>query len=223
MKVLVVEDSPRMASVLKKGLSEELYVVDVAGDGTTGLHMARTGEYDLVLVDINLPEMDGFELTRRLRLDRQDVPVIMVTARDSVEDRVKGLDTGADDYLVKPFPFEELLARVRAVMRRPGTREKPVLQYGDIVLDPARGMAKRGDRLLNLSAREYRLLQVLMSNPGRIMTRSRLYESVWETEFDGSSNVLDVYVNYLRNKLEMDGEPRVIHTVRGRGYLFGDN
>jgi DNA-binding response OmpR family regulator len=221
MRILVVEDSSRMAAVLKKGLTEECYAVDVAADGVTGLHLAEGGEYDLVLLDVNLPGMDGFALIRTLREKRSDVPVIMVTARDSVSDRIAGLDCGADDYLVKPFAFEELLARIRATMRRAGAREEPVLRFEDIVLDPAKGHAQRDGQVINLSAREFALLRVFLANADRVMTRSRLYESVWNAEYDGLSNVLDVYVNYLRNKLEKGGRPRVIHTVRGRGYLFG--
>ncbi|HOX06241.1 MAG TPA: response regulator transcription factor [Planctomycetota bacterium] len=221
MRILVVEDSSRMAAVLKKGLTEECYAVDVAADGITGLHMAGGGEYDLVLLDVNLPGMDGFALLRALREKRSDVPVVMVTARDNVRDRIEGLDSGADDYVVKPFSFEELLARIRATMRRAGAREEPELRFEDIMLNPARGHAERGGRPLSLSAREFALLRTFLANAGRVMTRARLYESVWNAEYDGLSNVLDVYVNYLRNKLESGGGSRVIHTVRGRGYQFG--
>jgi DNA-binding response OmpR family regulator len=222
VKILIVEDSERMARSLQKGLAEECYAVDVAADGVSGLRMARSGDYDLVLLDVNLPGMDGFALVRELRRTRSDVPVVMLTARDSVEDRVQGLDGGADDYVTKPFSFEELLARIRAVTRRPGARSEPVLRYADVELDPATGRASRGGRPLSLSAREFALLRTLIANAGRILTRGRLYEAVWGTEYDGSSNVLDVYVNYLRNKLEEGGGPRVLHTVRGRGYVLGD-
>ena len=222
MKVLVVEDAERMARVLQKGLQEECFTVDIASDGVSGLHMAQTGDYDLVLLDINLPRMDGFTVIRELRAKRSDVPVMVVTARDDVRDRVAGLDGGADDYVTKPFSFEELLARIRALMRRPGARAAPYLRYGDVELDPAKGQAVRDDRPLGLSAREFSLLRMFMSNVNRVLTRARLYESVWGTDYDGMSNVLDVYVNYLRNKLEDAGGSRVIHTVRGRGYVFGD-
>ena len=222
VKVLVVEDSPRMAHTLRKGLAEECYAVDLAGDGPNGLAMAAGGDYDVVLLDVNLPGMDGFELVRALRRRRSDVPVVMVTARDSVDDRIRGLDGGADDYVTKPFSFQELLARIRAVTRRPGARTEPVLRAGDVELDPASGRASRGGRPLELSAREFALLAAFLRNAGRVMTRSALYEAVWGSEHDGLSNVLDVYVNYLRNKLEEGGGPRLIHTVRGRGYTFGD-
>ena len=181
MKILVVEDSARMARSLKKGLTEESYAVDIASDGVTGLHMAKSGEYDLVLLDLNLPDMDGIGLVRELRRSRSDVPVIMVTARDDIRDRIEGLDSGADDYVTKPFSFEELLARIRATMRRPGARMDPVLAYEDIELDPAKGRASRSGRPLNLSAREFSLLRVFMRNSDSIMTRARLYEAVWET------------------------------------------
>ncbi len=221
MKLLVVEDSPRMAATLRKGLGEEGYVVDVAADGPTGLALARGGEYDALLLDVNLPGLDGLALLRELRKTRSDVPVILVTARDAVEDRVAGLDAGADDYIAKPFSFAELLARLRAVCRRPGARSDPVLTTADVALDPAAGRARRGDRPLDLSAREFALLHAFMRQPGRVLGRAALYEAVWGSEYDGLSNVLDVYVNYLRGKLEAAGEPRVIHTVRGRGYQFG--
>jgi two-component system, OmpR family, copper resistance phosphate regulon response regulator CusR len=222
MKVLVIEDSDRMARSLQKGLGEEGYVVELAGDGPTGLRLARSGDFDLVLLDLNLPGMDGLELVRELRKSRSDVPVVMVTARDSVEDRIAGLDGGADDYIAKPFSFSELLARVRAVMRRPGTRTEAILRHADIELDPASGRASRGGKPLELSAREFALLRAFMRQPGHILGRAQLYEAVWGDQYDGLSNVLDVYVNYLRNKLEAAGGMRVIHTVRGRGYVFGE-
>jgi DNA-binding response OmpR family regulator len=222
MRVLIVEDSERMAATLAKGLGEEGFVVEVAADGPTGLGLASAGDFDLVLLDVNLPGMDGFELVRRLRKARSDVPVIMVTARDTLEDRVEGLDLGADDYVTKPFSFAELLARVRAVTRRPGARAEPVLTFGDVALDPASGRATRGGRRLDLSAREFSLLRAFLAKQGNVLTRAQLYETVWGGEYDGLSNVLDVYVNYLRNKLEAEGEARVIHTVRGRGYVFGE-
>ena len=222
MNVLVIEDSPRMAASLKKGLAEECYAVEVAPDGHAGLHLARTGDYDLVLLDVNLPGLDGFALVRELRKTRSDVPVIMVTARDTIADRIQGLDGGADDYVTKPFSFAELLARIRAVIRRPGSRAESVLRVADIELDPAAGRATRAGHVLDLSAREFALLRTLMSSPQQVLTRAKLYESVWGSEYDGLSNVLDVYINYLRNKLEEHGAPRVIHTVRGRGYTFGN-
>jgi len=222
MRVLIVEDSQRMARSLKKGLTEECYAVDVEADGAAGVQMAKGGEYDIILLDVNLPGMDGFTFVKELRRARSDVPVIMVTARDSIQDRIEGLDGGADDYLIKPFSFEELLARMRALLRRPGARGETVLKFADIELDPARGAASRAGKLMSLSAREFALLRVLMANANRIMSRARLFEAVWNNDYDGASNVLDVYVNYVRNKLEENGS-RVIHTVRGRGYVLGDD
>ena len=221
MKLLVVEDSTRMGKTLKKGFEELGYSVDIASDGASGLHMARGGEYDLVLLDLNLPDMDGVALVEELRQSRSDVPVIMVTARDTVEDRIEGLDAGADDYVTKPFSFEELVARVRAIMRRPGARAEPVLRFAEIELDPAKGRVVVSGEPVHLSAREFALLREFMTSPDRVLTRAHLYERVWGTEYDGLSNVLDVYVNYLRKKLEQSGRPRVIHTLRGRGYVFG--
>ncbi|MEI6232486.1 MAG: response regulator transcription factor [Planctomycetota bacterium] len=223
MRVLVIEDSPRLAQSLKKGLTEEAYRVDVASNGIDGLHMAGGGEYDIVLLDINLPELDGFQLIERLRKTRCDVPVLMLTARDGMDDRIKGLDAGADDYVTKPFVYSELLARMRALLRRPGARAQAVLKYKDIELDPASGRVCRAGKQLALSAREFALLRTFLANPNSILTRARLFEAVWNCDYDGGSNVLDVYVNYLRNKIEILGEPKVIHTVRGRGYVFGDD
>jgi two-component system copper resistance phosphate regulon response regulator CusR len=220
LKILVVEDSPRMAKLIKKGLGEECYVVDIAEDGINGLFLAESGNYDLVLLDVNLPGMDGFEVIKKLRVKRSDIPVIMVTARDSVEDRIEGLDGGADDYLTKPFAFEELLARIRATMRRPGSRTEALLAYDDLKLDPASGQAHRGETLLSLSAREFSLLRFFLKNSEKILGRAKIYEAVWETGFDGNSNVLDVYIFHLRGKLETQGEA-LIHSVRGRGYFFG--
>ena len=222
MRVLIVEDSMRMVQLLREGLIEEDYLVDAASDGLEGLRMAAGGDYDLVLLDVNLPGVDGFEFMKRLRATRSDVPVMMVTARDDVQDRVDGLNSGADDYLLKPFSFEELLARMRALLRRPATQSQTTLRYDDIELDCTAGRATRAGKLLTLSAREFTLLRVLLEHPNQIVPRERLFESVWRVKFEGASNVLDVYINYLRNKLEERGRPRVIHTVRGRGYLFGD-
>ena len=211
-----------MAQALKRGLTEECYAVDVAEDGVAGLHKATSGEYDLVILDVNLPGLDGLSLMRQLRQSRSDVPVLMLTARDSTLDRVQGLDAGADDYMVKPVSFEELLARIRALLRRPGARAVAGLKYEDVELNPATGRGTRAGRQVTLSAREFSLLRVFMSNINCIMSRNRLFEAVWSMDYDGVSNVLDVYINYLRNKLEDHGGTRIIHTVRGRGYLLGD-
>jgi DNA-binding response OmpR family regulator len=221
LSILVVEDSMRMAASLKKGLKEESFNVTVEHDGLTGLNLAVSGEFDIVLLDVNLPSMDGFAFIRELRLNRSDIPVIMVTARDSIADRIEGLDGGADDYLVKPFAFEELLARMRALLRRPGSRSLPALKFADIVLDPVAGVAQRAGRNLMLSVREFSLLRALLAYQNRVLSRAALYDAVWCGP-EGGSNIVDVYINYLRNKLESHGS-RVIFTVRGRGYVLGDD
>lgn len=214
MKLLVIEDAARMAAVLRRGLEEECFAVDVAADGEEGLHLAGSGDYDLVLLDLHLPRLDGMQVMHRLRKQRSDVPVIMVTARDGVADRVAGLDAGADDYLTKPFAFTELLARIRATMRRPGARSQPLLRCGDLELDPSRGQVTRAGAPVQLSAREFALLRALMARPGEVLTRAQLYAAVWDSDYDGLSNVLDVYIRYLRQKI---GEDRIA-TLRGRGY-----
>ncbi len=221
LSILVVEDAVKMANLLKMGLSEEGYKVSVASDGETGLKKAQTGDFDLILLDINLPKLDGFGLIRQLRRSRSDVPVIMVTARDSIEDKISGLDDGADDYLVKPFAFEELLARIRTVMRRPGSRDIAQLTFDDIVLNSSSGKVWRSDEELYLTPKEFNLLRVFMQRADRILSREELEMQAWETEYDVASNRLDVYVNYLRNKLESGGKSRLIQTIRGKGYRLG--
>ncbi len=221
LSILVVEDAVKMAKLLKTGLSEEGYKVSVASDGEIGLKQAQTGDFDLILLDINLPKLDGFGLIRQLRRSRSDVPVIMVTARDSIEDRITGLDDGADDYLVKPFAFEELLARIRTVMRRPGSRDIAQLTFADIVLNSSCGKVWRNDEELYLTPKEFNLLRVFMQHVDIILSREELEMRAWETEYDVASNRLDVYVNYLRNKLESGGRSRLIQTIRGKGYRLG--
>ncbi|MCW8133370.1 MAG: response regulator transcription factor [Planctomycetota bacterium] len=221
MRVLVVEDSERMARALKQGLREEGYQPEVAGDGPSGLKLAQSGAFDLVLLDVNLPGLDGFGFMQALRRERNDVPVLMVTARDAVEDRVRGLDLGADDYLLKPFEFEELLARVRSLLRRPGPRATNVLAWDDLRLNLLAGKAERGGRTLELTAREFSLLRVLLAKAGEVVERAALVADVWGEAAAPESNVLEVTVNHLRLKLEAGGEPRVLHTLRNRGYLLG--
>ena len=218
MRVLVVEDETRMASLLKRALEEEGHVVDVAADGTDGLWLATENPYGAIVLDVMLPDFDGFELCRRIRGNGQWVPVIMLTARDSVGDRVRGLDAGADDYLVKPFSLAELAARLRALARR-DDRPRPVaLAEGDLSLDPAAKRAWRGVTELHLSPKEFSLLELFLRHPGDVLTRSRIIEAVWDFAYDGGSNVVDQYVNYLRRKIDTPFGRHDIETVRGMGY-----
>ena len=218
MRVLIVEDDPRMADLLRRGLREEGDVVDVTDRGEDAIWMADTVEYDAIVLDILLPGIDGFEVCRRLRDAKVWAPVLMLTARDAVEDRVAGLDTGADDYLIKPFSFEELAARLRAVTRR-GTPERPtVLQVGDLRLDPATRQVWRGDKEVSLSSTEFALLEALMTRAGQVLSRLQLLERGWDLGFDPRSNVVDVYVRHLRNKIDRPFGVHSIETLRGAGY-----
>jgi two-component system OmpR family response regulator len=218
MRVLVVEDEPKMASLVKRGLEEEDIAVDVADRGEDAVWMAGSTEYDVVVLDVMLPGLDGFEVCRRLRADDVWTPVLMLTARDAVEDRVAGLDGGADDYLVKPFSFEELLARLRALARR-GAAERPaVLEAGDLRLDPATRSVRRGDAEIALSPKEYALLETLMRRPGVALSRLQLLEHAWDDTYENRSNVIDVYIRYLREKIDRPFGTDTIETVRGIGY-----
>ena len=218
MRVLVVEDEAKMAGLVKRGLEEEGIAVDVAGRGEDAVWMAGSTEYDVVVLDVMLPGLDGFEVCRRLRADEVWTPVLMLTARDAVEDRVAGLDGGADDYLVKPFSFDELLARLRALARR-GSAERPaVLEAGDLRLDPATRRATRGDTEIALSQKEYALLETLMRRPGVALSRLQLLEHAWDDTYENRSNVIDVYIRYLREKIDRPFGTDTIETVRGVGY-----
>jgi heavy metal response regulator len=220
MRLLVVEDEKKLAGFIKKGLEEEGYAVDVAGDGKTGLHMALDGVHDLIILDIQLPRMDGLQILRELRNSKSPTPILMLTVRATIEDKVMGLDAGADDYLTKPFAFQELVARVRALLRRRSGAGKTVLQVADLTLDPVRRTVSRGGRKVDLTAKEFALLDYLMRNTGRVLSRTMIAEHVWDYAFDSMTNIVDVYVNYLRKKIDSDAEPRLIHTVRGVGYVL---
>jgi DNA-binding response OmpR family regulator len=221
MRILVVEDERKVASFIRQGLEEEGYAVDVAPDGATAVDLALGGTpYDLVVLDVMLPKRDGFAVLRDLREHRMAAPVLMLTARDRVPDRVTGLDLGADDYLTKPFVFDEFLARVRALLRRAGAQRTPTLQLADLRLDPATRQVTRGSRTITLTAREYALLEYFLRNVGRVLTRPMLAEHVWGIDFDPESNVIDVYVGYLRRKIDLPGETRLLHTTRGTGYVM---
>lgn len=218
MRVLVIEDEIRMARLVKRALEEEGHAVDVAGDGPEGLWMATENRYAALVLDVMLPGFDGFELCRRLREAGIWVPVLMLTARDEVGDRVRGLDAGADDYLVKPFSLLELAARLRALTRRDDRRRPAVLSEGDLKLDPATKRAWRASTELELSPKEFALLEFFLRHPGTVLTRSQIIEAVWDFAYDGTSNVVDQYVNYLRRKVDAPFGRSDIQTVRGMGY-----
>jgi DNA-binding response OmpR family regulator len=221
MRILVAEDERKVASFVQQGLEEEGHTVDVAGDGGRALELLDGDvAYDLVILDVMLPVRDGFAVLKTMRARGLGTPVLMLTARDAVADRVTGLDLGADDYLTKPFAFDELLARVRALLRRGGAERQPLLRVADLTLDPATREVTRGGRRLVLTAREYALLEYFMRNAGRVLTRPMILEHVWGLGFDPESNLVDVYVGYLRRKIDADGDPPLIRTVRGAGYAL---
>jgi DNA-binding response OmpR family regulator len=219
LRLLVVEDEPKLADVLKRGLEEHGYAVDVANDGEQGLALASAPPaYDLIVLDVMLPGLDGFAVCQRLRADHIQTPVLMLTARDAVDDRVAGLDTGADDYLTKPFAFRELLARARALLRREVRSQHPVLRVADIEIDTVSHTVTRGGAPVELTSREYAILEYFARNPNRVLTRTQIAEHVWDYDMVSMSNVIDVYVGYLRRKLGDESEPRLLRTVRGTGY-----
>jgi two-component system OmpR family response regulator len=218
MRVLIVEDEPKMAGLVRRGLREEGYAADVAGNGDDALWMARATDYDAIVLDVLLPGTNGFDVCRQLRQSGVWSPVLMLTARDSVDDRVAGLDAGADDYLTKPFSFVELLARLRALSRRPPLERPAVLEVGDLRLNPATHQAWRGDTELELSAKEFRILEAFMRRPGHVLSRLHLLEHCWDYGYENRSNVVDVYVRYLREKIDRPFGKKSIETVRGAGY-----
>jgi DNA-binding response OmpR family regulator len=222
MRVLVVEDEYRMAGHIARALSEEAWAVDVAHDGERALELARAYQYDAIVLDLMLPKLDGLAVCRELRQGGNRTPVLILSARDMVEDRVRGLDAGADDYLVKPFAVEELMARLRALLRRRDREPAPVLRVGDLELDPATRTVRRGGREISLTPREYAVLAYLMRRPGVVHTRTMIAEHVWEFSLDHASNVVDVYVKHLRDKIDDPDGPSFIQSVRGVGYVLRD-
>lgn len=217
VRLLIVEDDGSVARFLAQATREAGYSPFAVDNGADALHLASTETFDLILLDVMIPEINGFEVARRLRAAKVMTPILIITARDALEDKIEGLDSGADDYIVKPFQIAELLARVRALLRR-GVSSPAVLCVGDLTLDPATRQATRADRSIYLSATEYSLLEYLMRNVGRVVTRSMILEHVWRYDFDGNDNVLDVYISYLRNKIDRRSDTRLIHTVRRVGY-----
>jgi DNA-binding response OmpR family regulator len=220
MRILVVEDEAKVGSFIRRALEEESYAVDLCEDGAEGLDLALAGTYDLIVLDVMLPRLSGLEILQRLRKEKINTPVLILTARAQLEQRVKGLDAGADDYLTKPFAIEELLARVRVLLRRGIGESAGLLQVEDVVLNPATREVTRGGQRLDLTTKEYALLEYFMRNPGRILTRPMIAEHVWNLDFDTFTNVIDVYVNYLRNKVDRGRERKLIQTVRGSGYVL---
>jgi DNA-binding response OmpR family regulator len=219
VRILVVEDEHKLAGVLKRGLEEHGYAVDVAYDGEDGLGLALTTPYDLIVLDIMLPKLDGLSLCHQLRTQGRHMPVLMLTARDAIDDRVAGLDSGADDYLTKPFAFREFVARIRALLRRDGLSARdPVLRVADLQIDTVSHEVRRAGKLIELTSKEYAILEYFARNPNRVLTRTQIAEHVWDFDFVSMSNVIDVYIGYLRRKLGDDHEPRLLHTVRGTGY-----
>ena len=218
MRVLVVEDEPRMANLIRQGLEEEAYAVDVVNNGRDVFPWVQSADYDIILLDIMLPGMNGLDLLRELRRRGDKTPALMLTARDTVEDRVAGLDAGADDYLVKPFAFAELLARIRALLRRPPLQTGQMLRVGGLEMDLVKHEVRQNGRFIELHPREYTLLEFLMRHPNQVLTRTQIGEHVWNFDFYHESNVIDVYIGYLRRKLDQDGDSSLIQTVRGVGY-----
>jgi len=219
MRILVVEDEKKVASFIKRGLEEEYYAVDVAHDGEEALYLAGTNDYDVIILDILLPKVDGLQVLDQIRTQGHTVPVLMLTAKDSVHDIVKGLDTGCDDYLTKPFAFAELLARVRALLRRKEREPVTALAVADLHLDLTTHTVTRREIQIDLTAKEFALLEYLVRNANRVVTRTMIAEHVWNYDFDPMTNVIDVYVNHLRKKIDQDSDRKLIHTIRGAGYM----
>jgi len=220
MRILVIEDEKKVANFIKKGLEEEHYAVDTAFDGEEGLYMTEVNEYDLIVLDLMIPKIEGLEVLRRIRRKKNNVPILVLTARNTVEDVVKGLDAGCDDYVTKPFAFMEFLARIRALLRREKTDKEPLLTIADLTLSPVTHKVMRQEKEIELTSKEYALLEYFIRNPEKVLTRTMISEHVWDYHFDSMTNVVDVYVNYLRKKIDKDFEPKLIHTIRGIGYMM---
>jgi len=220
MRILLIEDEVKLSSFVKRGLVAERYAVDVAMDGRGGLELAETYQYDLIVLDLMLPGMDGTEVLRRIRKQNSSVPVLILSARGSVDDKVSHMETGADDYLTKPFAFAELLVRIKALMRRGPVNRASTIRINNLELDRLSQQVKRGGERIDLTSKEYALLEYLMSNPGRVLSRNMIIEHVWDQSFDGITNIVDVYIRHLRNKVDDGHEPKLLQTVRGVGYTI---
>lgn len=220
MRILIVEDEKKVAGFIKKGLEEETYAVDAAHDGEEGFHLASMNQYDMIILDLMLPKMDGLEVLTRLRDKKINIPILLLTAKDAVEDKVTGLNKGADDYLTKPFAFSELLARVRSLLRRGQAETKTELKVGDLSLDLVSHKVNRNGEEIELTGKEYSLLEYFMRNEGKVLTRTMIAEHVWDYNFDTFTNVIDVYVNHLRKKIDKQYPAKLLHTLRGVGYVM---
>jgi heavy metal response regulator len=220
MRILLVEDEIKIANFISRGLKEEHYVVDVARDGETGLYQAEINSFDLIILDRMLPGRDGMDICREIRRKGNDTPILMLTAKDALRDKVDGLDAGADDYLTKPFAFEEFLARVRSLLRRKRVEKSTRIRLANLELDQLTHKVRRGGREINLTSKEYALLEYLMLHSNQVVTRTMISEHVWNEDFDSFTNVIDVYINYLRNKIDRGFSPPLLHTIRGTGYIM---
>ncbi len=220
MRILIVEDEKKVAGFIKKGLEEETYAVDVAYDGEEGFHLADMNEYDMIILDLMLPKMDGLEVLTRLRDNKVSTPILLLTAKDEVEDKVTGLNKGADDYLTKPFAFSELLARIRSLLRRGQAETQTELKVGDLSMDMVSHKVNRNGEEIELTGKEYSLLEYFMRNEGKVLTRTMIAEHVWDYNFDTFTNVIDVYINHLRKKIDKKYPTRLLHTLRGVGYVM---
>ncbi len=222
MKILLIEDEKKVASFIKRGLEEEFFTVDVAYDGEKGEFMALTSEYDLIILDILLPKKSGLDVLKSLRANKINTPILILTAKGSIEDKIEGLNLGADDYLTKPFVFAELLARVRSLLRRASSEKSNIIRVADLELDVVKHTVKRGDKIIDLTAREFALLEYMIRNKGRVLTRTMIAEHIWDYHFDTGSNIIDVYIRRLRKKIDEGFSKKLIRTIRGVGYTINE-